>query len=88
MADVEFTPELEKYSLGEERSQAIKTMIEERNAPERRDTTPDSRLSTISPPLPTTPEPLAPELPIITIDDSQHQRLLREGIIIGRAKEH
>jgi hypothetical protein len=33
MADVESTPELEKYSIGENnRSQAVKAMIEERNA--------------------------------------------------------
>jgi hypothetical protein len=88
MVDIEFTPELEKYPSGEERSQAIRAMIEKRKAPGKRDTTTASSLFTISSPLPNTPEKPAPELPTSIVDDSQNQRLRNEGIIIGRAKGH
>jgi hypothetical protein len=88
MTHVEYIPELTEYPFGEERSRAIKSMIEERNGPEKTNATPDSRLSIITPPLPIVFEGNIQEVPIITTEDSKYPGLCKEGIIIGHAKEH
>jgi hypothetical protein len=88
MTHVEYIPELTEYPFGEERSRAIKTMIEERNGPEKTNDTSNSRLSTMTPPLPTVPERNMPEVPIITTEDSKYPGLCKEEIDIGHAKEH
>ncbi|KAI4916210.1 hypothetical protein J4E85_010298 [Alternaria conjuncta] len=88
MTHVEYTPELVKFTFGEERTRAIKTMIEERNAPHNTNTPPDSGLSPVSPSLPIVPEPTASEVSFIIIDDTKHPGLRKEGVVIGHAKEH
>ncbi|KAI4946656.1 hypothetical protein J4E91_007346 [Alternaria rosae] len=85
---VEYTPELAKYPFGEERTQAIKTMIEERNVPRNTNTPQGPRLSTVSPSLPNVSEAITPEVPIVIMDDTKHQGLRKEGVVIGHAKEH
>jgi len=88
MTHVEYTPELVKFTFGEERTRAIKAMIEERNAPHNTGTPPDPGLSTISPSLPIIREATASEVSFIIIDDTKHPGLRKEGVVIGHAKEH
>ncbi|KAI4694171.1 uncharacterized protein J4E84_002753 [Alternaria hordeiaustralica] len=88
MTHVEYTPELVKFTFGEERTRAIKAMIEERNAPHNTGTPLDPGLSTVSPSLPIVREATASEASFIIIDDTKHSGLRKEGVVIGHAKEH
>jgi len=88
MTHVEYIPDLVKFTFGEERTRAIKAMIEERNAPRNTSTPPDSGRSTVSPSLPIVPEATASEVSFIIIDDTKHSGLRKEGVVIGHAKEH
>ncbi|KAI4958284.1 hypothetical protein J4E86_003882 [Alternaria arbusti] len=88
MTHVEYTPELVKFTFGEERTRAIKAMIEERNAPHNTSTPPDSGFSTASPSPPIVLEATASEVSFIIIDDTKHPGLRKEGVVIGHAKEH
>jgi hypothetical protein len=84
MKDVDYTPELAVIPFGEHRSKAIKKLIEASNA-----THDAQRTSSLDFEAAPDEEPNAvEEHDFITIDDSQHQRLRQEGIIIGVAKPH
>jgi hypothetical protein len=84
MKDVDYTPELAVIPFGEHRSKAIKKLIEVNNA-----THDAQRTSSLDFEAAPGEEPNAiEEHDVITIDDSQHQRLRQEGIIIGVAKPH
>ncbi|KAI4615371.1 uncharacterized protein J4E87_009264 [Alternaria ethzedia] len=88
MTHVEYTPQLEEYPSGEERTQAIKAMIEERNAPRNTNTLPGSRLSTVSPSPPVVSEATTSEVSFVVVDDTEHPGLCKQGVVIGHAKEH